>query len=55
MRQRDLESSYDSDPHGLLFGPGAIEVAHKPNEFTPKDEFHRAGDVLRALIARFCS
>jgi acetylornithine deacetylase len=39
----------------LLFGPGAIEVAHKPNEFTPKDEFHRAGDVLRALIARFCS
>jgi len=39
----------------LLFGPGAIEVAHKPNEFTPKDEFHRAGDVLRALIARFCA
>jgi acetylornithine deacetylase len=39
----------------LLFGPGAIEVAHKPNEFTPKDEFHRAGDVLRALIAGFCA
>lgn len=39
----------------LLFGPGAIEVAHKPNEFTPKDEFHRACDVLRAIIARFCA
>lgn len=39
----------------LLFGPGAIEVAHKANEFTPKDEFHRAGGILRELIARFCA
>ncbi|HYR27732.1 MAG TPA: M20/M25/M40 family metallo-hydrolase, partial [Thermoanaerobaculia bacterium] len=39
----------------LLFGPGAIEVAHKPNEFTPKDEFHRAGAILREVIARFCA
>lgn len=39
----------------LLFGPGAIEVAHRPNEFTPKDEFHRAGGILRELIARFCA
>ena len=39
----------------LLFGPGAIEVAHRPNEYTPKDEFHRAGGVLRELIARFCA
>ena len=39
----------------LLFGPGAIEVAHKANEFTPKDEFHRAGGILRQLIARFCA
>ncbi|HYI10377.1 MAG TPA: acetylornithine deacetylase [Thermoanaerobaculia bacterium] len=39
----------------LLFGPGAIEVAHQPNEFTPKDEFHRAGGVLGELIARFCA
>ncbi|HKO59491.1 MAG TPA: acetylornithine deacetylase [Thermoanaerobaculia bacterium] len=39
----------------VLFGPGAIEVAHKPNEFTPKDEFHRAGGILRELIARFCA
>lgn len=39
----------------LLFGPGAIEVAHKANEFTPKDEFHRAAGVLGELIARFCA
>lgn len=39
----------------LLFGPGAIEVAHQANEFTPKDEFHRAGGVLRELIERFCA
>ncbi|HEX8153884.1 MAG TPA: acetylornithine deacetylase [Thermoanaerobaculia bacterium] len=39
----------------LLFGPGAIEVAHKANEFTPKDEFHRAGEILRALIGKFCA
>ena len=39
----------------LLFGPGAIEVAHKANEFIPKDEFHRAGGILRELIARFCA
>jgi acetylornithine deacetylase len=39
----------------LLFGPGAIEVAHRPNEFTPKEEFHRAGGILRELIARFCA
>lgn len=39
----------------LLWGPGAIEVAHKANEFTPKDEFHRAGAMLRDVIARFCA
>lgn len=39
----------------LLFGPGAIEVAHKPNEFIPKEEFHRAVPVLRTMIERFCA
>ena len=39
----------------LIFGPGAIEVAHQANEFTPKDEFHRARAILRELIARFCA
>lgn len=39
----------------LLFGPGAIEVAHQANEFMPKEDLRRAGEVLRAVIARFCA
>jgi acetylornithine deacetylase len=39
----------------VLFGPGSIEVAHKPNEFLPVAEFRRAGEVLDGLIARSCA
>ncbi len=61
-QQESLGVSYASDAGpfarlGLdcvLFGPGSIEVAHKPNEFIPKAEFHRAAEILDALIARFC-
>jgi acetylornithine deacetylase len=38
----------------VLFGPGSIEVAHRPNEFLPAAEFHRAGEVLDGLIDRSC-
>jgi acetylornithine deacetylase len=38
----------------VLFGPGSIEAAHRPNEFLPVAEFHRAGEVLDALIRRCC-
>lgn len=38
----------------VLFGPGSIEVAHRPNEFVPDAELVRAGDVLEGLIARRC-
>ncbi len=38
----------------LLFGPGTIEVAHKPNEFLPKDEFRRAAGLLRKLCEQLC-
>jgi len=38
----------------VLFGPGSIEVAHRPNEFLPRAEFHRAGEVLDRLIERSC-
>lgn len=38
----------------VLFGPGSIEVAHRPNEFLPIAEFRRAGEVLDELIARSC-
>jgi acetylornithine deacetylase len=30
----------------VLFGPGSIEMAHRPNEFLSADEFRRAGEVL---------
>jgi acetylornithine deacetylase len=37
-----------------IFGPGSIEVAHKPNEFLPKDEFAAARGLLERTIRRFC-
>jgi acetylornithine deacetylase len=38
----------------VLFGPGNIEVAHRPNEFVPAGDLVRAREVLEALIARRC-
>jgi acetylornithine deacetylase len=38
----------------VLFGPGSIEVAHRPNEFLPVAEFRRAGEVLDGLVDRSC-
>jgi acetylornithine deacetylase len=38
----------------VLFGPGSIEVAHRPNEFLPVDEFRRAGEIVDTLIGRLC-
>lgn len=40
--------------HCVVWGPGSIEVAHKPNEFLPKDEFTRGGDLLDAVIRDRC-
>lgn len=37
-----------------IFGPGSIEVAHRPNEFMPKDEFIRAAAIIDDVIARMC-
>ena len=39
----------------VLYGPGSIEVAHKPNEFLPITEFRQAGEVLDAVIRRSCT
>lgn len=39
----------------ILFGPGSIEVAHRPNESVPKADLERAAVLVRQLIARFCS
>lgn len=46
--QRDLGMSC------ILFGPGSITVAHRPNEWLPLDELTRAGDAIDTMIQRFC-
>lgn len=45
---RDLEMEC------VLFGPGTIEVAHRPDEFVPMDEFERAKETLRKVVWRMC-
>jgi acetylornithine deacetylase len=37
-----------------VFGPGTIEVAHRPNEFLPIAEFERAGELLDDVVRRRC-
>ena len=37
-----------------VWGPGSIEVAHKPEEFMPKADFTRGGDLLDRVVNRFC-
>jgi acetylornithine deacetylase len=38
-----------------IFGPGSIEVAHKPNEHLPKSEFADAHGLLARTIQAFCA
>jgi acetylornithine deacetylase len=37
-----------------IFGPGSIEVAHKPNEHLPKDQLAAARAFLEPTLRRFC-
>lgn len=37
-----------------IWGPGSIEVAHKPDEFLPKGDLARARELLAGLVERFC-
>ncbi|MCB1057541.1 MAG: acetylornithine deacetylase [Acidobacteria bacterium] len=39
----------------VIFGPGSIEVAHKPNEWMPKAEMVRGGELLDRLITDLCT
>jgi acetylornithine deacetylase len=38
----------------VLFGPGSIEVAHRPNEFVPKSDLADAPRLLDQAIEIFC-
>ncbi len=38
----------------VLFGPGSIEVAHKPNEYIPKEQFRRAEQILEGAVRELC-
>ena len=37
-----------------IWGPGSIEVAHKPNEYLPKSDFAAARVLIERAIDRFC-
>ena len=38
----------------VLFGPGSIGVAHKPNEYVPRAHLDEARQVLDLMIDRLC-
>lgn len=38
----------------VLFGPGSIEVAHRANEYLPKQEFRRGAQLVESVIREFC-
>ena len=37
-----------------IFGPGSIEVAHKPNESLPIAQFEKASQILKDIVYDFC-
>jgi acetylornithine deacetylase len=39
----------------VIFGPGSIEVAHKPNEHLPKSDLAAAREMLQRAIRHFCA
>jgi acetylornithine deacetylase len=38
----------------VIWGPGSIEVAHRPNEFVPLDDLTRARATLARAVDRWC-
>jgi acetylornithine deacetylase len=37
-----------------ILGPGSIEVAHRPNEYVPKQDLLDARRLLESAVGRFC-
>ncbi|MEM8963577.1 MAG: acetylornithine deacetylase [Acidobacteriota bacterium] len=63
MRQdKTVSASYATDAGWLqecglepvIWGPGSIEVAHKPNEWMPRDEYRRGAQLLRSVVENYC-
>lgn len=42
------------DLDAVVWGPGSIEVAHRPDEWMPKSDFARCAELLPRLVERFC-
>jgi acetylornithine deacetylase len=38
----------------VVFGPGSIEVAHRPNEFIGEEELVRGDAILERLVEKLC-
>jgi acetylornithine deacetylase len=38
----------------VIWGPGSIAVAHRPEEWMPRAELERAAPLLRRLVDQFC-
>jgi acetylornithine deacetylase len=61
-RERLASANYATDAGWLqrlgldcaVFGPGSIEVAHRPDEHVPKAELAAARAVLARAVERFC-
>jgi len=60
----DIGVSYASDGgplqrdlglHCVLFGPGTIEVAHRPNEHVPIAEFEKCAAIVTRLVHEWCA
>jgi acetylornithine deacetylase len=61
-QERTISASYATDAGWfqkggftcLLYGPGDIATAHKPNEWLPRAQFEKAAGDLDQLIDHFC-
>jgi acetylornithine deacetylase/succinyl-diaminopimelate desuccinylase-like protein len=38
----------------VIWGPGSIEVAHRPNEFVPLEDLARARATIGRAVERWC-
>ena len=63
MGQRETHSvSYATDAGWLqtmglecvIWGPGSIEVAHKPNEAMPMAQFEDGAELVAKFIQQYC-